>query len=399
MALDFQELHRQVKLIGSQAQEFSEIARANFERVSALLEQHAANPVALRDKALRVSGVVPNIRCALPEKEALNAHFSAPPFQAGGLLLAADGSQIFPDRHAAVNFTLVNVGALVLDLGACAAPQIINQCRLYYGADPYEDTNPAADVALERDLLERQVLAELVSRAEVELQRDAFPPVTLTDGTLELWGTRDHSGDGAAAFRKALETYKQTLFHLRDLGAVTAAYVDKPVANLVIKLFEIYALPDDQLDRAGKASVFPGVTDEALFTRILSTGERSAVFSIRSLSSGEYQGDLALHFFYLNVGLPESPWLVRVEIPAWVADSDVYLNRLHAVLVQQCRILGTSPYPYLLHRAHEAAVVTYAEKEQLTQMILHELRHKALPVGRVSHKQHAKNLTGRTRMK
>ena len=51
------------------------------------------------------------------------------------------------------------------------------------------------------------------------------------------------------------------------------------------------------------------------------------------------------------------------------------LDSLQAVLVDQCRILGTRPYPYLLHRAHETAVVSLEEKEQVTQMIVLELRN------------------------
>ena len=49
------------------------------------------------------------------------------------------------------------------------------------------------------------------------------------------------------------------------------------------------------------------------------------------------------------------------------------LDDLQAVLFQQCQILGSRPYPYLIHRAHEAAVVSLEEKEQIQQMIVREL--------------------------
>jgi hypothetical protein len=104
-----------------------------------------------------------------------------------------------------------------------------------------------------------------------------------------------------------------------------------------------------------------------------------------------------LHFFYLNVGRDEHPYLVRVEIPIWVARDRQMLDNLHAVLVQQCRILGSRPYPYLLHRAHEAAVVTLEEKDQVTQMIALELRRRGVEVGEISHKQSAKIAGGKTR--
>ena len=102
-----------------------------------------------------------------------------------------------------------------------------------------------------------------------------------------------------------------------------------------------------------------------------------------------------LHFFYLNVGKIQHPYLARVEIPAWVAGSEAMLSQLHATLVSQCRIMGSRPYPYLLHRAHEAAVVSQEEKEQITQMIVLELRRRGASVGERSQKQSAKELAGR----
>jgi len=73
------------------------------------------------------------------------------------------------------------------------------------------------------------------------------------------------------------------------------------------------------------------------------------------------------------------------------------LDNLHAVLVHQCRMMGSRPYPYLLHRAHEAAVVSLQEKEQVTQMIALELRKRGVIVGEQSYKQAAKDSAARTR--
>ena len=110
----------------------------------------------------------------------------------------------------------------------------------------------------------------------------------------------------------------------------------------------------------------------------LPPGARSAIFALQSGSAENYTGQLALHFFYLNAGTEHHPWLARVEIPAWVAWSQPSVDALQAVLVAQCRILGSRPYPYLLHRAHETALVKMEEKEQVTQMIALELRRRGL---------------------
>ncbi len=67
------------------------------------------------------------------------------------------------------------------------------------------------------------------------------------------------------------------------------------------------------------------------------------------------------------------------------------------MLVDQCRILGTRPYPYLLHRAHETAVVSLEERDQVTQMIVMELQRQGVPLAGQSQKQALKQSAGRTR--
>jgi hypothetical protein len=80
-----------------------------------------------------------------------------------------------------------------------------------------------------------------------------------------------------------------------------------------------------------------------------------------------------------------------------VADDPEKLNLLHAALVEQCRIMGSKPYPYLLHRAHEVAVVKLEEKFQVEQMLAQELRRQDEAMDDGSYKQSAKDLKGRTR--
>ena len=87
---------------------------------------------------------------------------------------------------------------------------------------------------------------------------------------------------------------------------------------------------------------------------------------------------------------------MRVEIPKWVADEAEKLNLLHAALLEQCQIMGAKPYPYILQRAHEIAVVKYEEKAQIEQMLDMELRQAGSEMDTESNKQSAKNLKGRS---
>jgi len=156
-------------------------------------------------------------------------------------------------------------------------------------------------------------------------------------------------------------------------------------------------IPDERLSEIRKLRPLRGVRDFELFRGLLGAGERSAVFALQSQSARSYPGPLALHCFYINTGRSGHPWLARVEIPSWVAEDSQMLDTLQATLVQQCRALGNRPYPYILHRAHETAVVTLQEREQVTEMISLELRRRGVPVGEQSYKQSAKESTGRTR--
>jgi len=72
------------------------------------------------------------------------------------------------------------------------------------------------------------------------------------------------------------------------------------------------------------------------------------------------------------------------------------LDGLHALLVGQCAVMGMLSYPYALHRAHEIALVSREEKDQVTQMLLAAWRAEGMVAGVPSHKQAIKDLPGRT---
>ena len=241
---------------------------------------------------------------------------------------------------------------------------------------------------LQRDMAERLRLLDLAIQAQP-------PLITLTDGPLEIWTTTLEEGRVAGEFKKSLDKYLEVLGNLREINATTAGYVDKPGADLVVRLLEVAQAKDEDLAGMRNYRPFKGVTDRELFRDILQPGERSAVFGIQSRSSKPYQGELALHFFYLNVGRMGHPYLARVEIPSWVVEESSMLDNLQAVLVSQCGMIGARRYPYLLHRAHETAVVNLEDKEQVTQMIVNELRRRNLEVAGQSAKQYNKDVSGK----
>jgi len=390
MSLDFLQVSQQVQRLGDKAIQHQLDLKTKLAETRQLLEQRAQDIENLQGKVQEVVRKYDQtLRCAMPVQEELNAHFPLPSLPEQVTLIAADGSQIFADRHAEVEYCLVNTGAIWMRYGSADAPVTSIQSQLIYA----EQLERMSDdkLSLQRDMAERLRLLELASQVQP-------PVITLTDGPLEIWTTTLEDGRVAGEFKKSLEIYLSLLRKLHELNATTAGYVDKPGADLVVRLLEVAWAKDEDLAQMRTYRPFKGVTDIELYKDILQPGERSAIFGIQSRSSKPYQGELSLHFFYLNVGRPGHPYLARVEIPAWVVEESSMLNNLHAVLVSQCGMIGARRYPYLLHRAHETAVVSLEDKEQVTQMIVHELRKRGLDVAGQSAKQYNKDISGtRTR--
>jgi hypothetical protein len=400
MSLDFQQIQEQVRKLGEGASGREKALAARRAQANELLEYWQDKLSQLANKVERVAGTYdPSLRCAKPAvglqpPQYFTASFSLPPLPAQATVVAADGSQAGVDRHAEVAYCLINVGAVRLRLGLPDPPQTSVISKLLYDSALFNESGSLISdmqIALRRDREERTVLADLAEPSDT-------PVITLTDGPVELWGAKG-SGEEAHEFEQQLAEYKKSLYELQQQGAIAAGYVDKPSASLVVRLLEVAITPESELPDIRQLHLLQGVTDHDLYRSRLEPGERSAVFVMQSQSARQYEGDLAVHFFYLNVGRAEKPWLARVEIPAWVVNAPGQLDALHAVLVDQCSMLGARPYPYLLHRAHETAVVTLEERDQVTQMIALELRRRGIEVGSQSQKQALKMGARRTSYK
>ena len=389
MALNFQQVVDRIKQIGMGAKARQESLEALRLQARDLLEAWAEKTSELRDKLERARQFDASLRCAFPLDERLDAATPEPALEIPVTLLAADGSQILPDRHAALQYSLVNVGAIVIKPGSGQSPHVFTDSSLLFADELYTETGMVTGETIEqrRDIAERRKLLELAPNYPA-------PLLALTDGPVELWGAKNGGEDD---YRKNLEIHKSILSQLQARDVTVAGYVDKPGADLVIRTLEIAGFSsEDEYKNIRKIHPLRGVTDRWLYG-FLPAGHRSAVFGLQSSSRVHYTGDLALHFFYLNVGDARLPALVRVEVPRWVAQDNGKLDLLHAALLKQCRVMGVRPYPYILQRAHEIAVVKFEEKKQVEALLDMEIRRAGVEVEAASNKQSAKDLPGRTR--
>ena len=388
MPINYQEIYTQVKQVGQGAKERRKKKEEAQELAQRLLETYSSELDALRSKVDSAKQADANIRCAVPLDEALASHYPTPD-SVSATLIAADGSQIVPNRHEAIQYYVINVGAIAMQLGSGNTPDVETDTELKV-LDEFDDTHFSdSQVALMRDVAERKKLLEMAEKFSGTI-------IALTEGQLELWGAVDP--ENSREFEKNLQDYLDALEEMHNKGIIAGGYVDKPSANWFIKLLEIAATPQDELKNVRKNRLLAGATDYWLFSQILGEHERSAVFALQAKSAEKYRGALGIHFFYLNVGSAKYPKIARVDVPQWVAANPSMLNAFHAALIEQSRIMGNKQqFPYILHRAHEIAVVTHREKEEIDQMLSRELLSSGGEIGEKSGKQSAKDLKGRTR--
>ncbi|MCX7668875.1 MAG: DNA double-strand break repair nuclease NurA, partial [Anaerolineae bacterium] len=305
-------------------------------------------------------------------------------------LIAADGSQVYPDRHGPAPYFLVNTGSIILRQGSGEAPTINSTPQIFFEThEVYTEAGQMRDVEYvnaQRDRREIETLAEL---AEQERARDdpRRPIITLTDGPLRPWTSQTDEQEA----RRQIQHFRRQLERLRAAHAIPVGYTDQPDSGYVLRILELIGLPADQITRAGlRAGPYRYLTDRALFADLL-PGQRTALFALEE-DNEALEGAVdhnRIVFCYLNVAREagaEHARIVRLELPAWAGQDEKLLDTAQHAIYEDCRLTG---YPYVLTRAHELAVVGAAERADLENMVgQFMLRHGLWP--RASPKAEAK---------
>ncbi len=397
MAINFQQVYQQVKqLVSYQRSQQAEIQKRQILAKHWMAEfEPRGDDFAKKLEKARLADA--GVRCAAPGGEPVTASFAAKDAPIHATLIAVDGSQILPDRHQAAHFGLINTGAIIFRLGSGSPPDIFTESTLLSPdklATPSGSPISDAMLGLMRDTEERVLLLTLAN-SESGADGGIF---TFSDGPIELWGKRE--GEEGQLFEANLRRYLSVLSQLRDLKAVVSGYIDRPGSNLVLRMLEVAMADEQQIAEIKNHHPLDGISDHWIMGEMIKPSQRSAVFTLKSKAELDYTGDLAIHFFYLNVGEYENaPQIARVEIPAWVAKDSQAVEVLHSVLVNQCRMLGAKPFPYVLHRAHETAVVNFEEKKHIEEIFQMEMINQdhGQTIAVRSNKQTAKDGSRRAR--
>ncbi len=327
---------------------------------------------------------------AKPTREPIAATFPLPSAPSpNATVIAVDGSQIYPDKHSALQYYLINIGAFIIQIGSGQAPSVVKTTVL--GA---EESDVIVDgrmitvplVNLRRTVAEMEGLTEL--SLEVESSQDTAV-ISLIDGPIAL----RTQGEGISK-RETDHLYNRHLKAIDRLAAchcALAGYVDQPGGSSVLNLLWLASFELDEIDAVleDNTPVFGGLSDRAMFQKHLGPGERSALFETISGWNIPYQQRRApdhpntthsVHIFYLNVSMTDSPVVVRVEVPEWVANNSELINSLHAALVHQSQYTAGSHYPYALARADGEAVIQSQDRQVVENMLTRELlKHNIVP--------------------
>lgn len=286
----------------------------------------------------------------------------APPGEPGPVtVVAADGSDIGPDRFSAVRCYVLNIGRVALPYGGFGDPLLDARATVDLEVASGDDESGRPPVTAQSLRLYRDVreLQEALALAGERAGHGAV--VMLLDGTLLPWDLHGRQVGGIALEWFRDET-KAALDRGRDLAEghedfSAGAYISGSAArDVVTSLRELVDAPP------------PGwpLSDAALFARLLGDGDRSALFTATSNRPERVEQFLgpehAVQFFYLRAGDD----LSRVEVPAWAATPS-RIERLHAALVQQCRLCGG--YPRALQEAHEQAVISSGDRQQFARLL------------------------------
>ncbi len=200
-------------------------------------------------------------------------------------------------------------------------------------------------MGLRRDRLEIKALADLLAQNKTLTS----PRLAILDQRLLYWPA---SGLPERESDHALMGWQESMIAIWQTGAWLAGFIDRPAKQSVLTMLHTLDIkqPGFDVSELYHSTLFNRLTDIDLFARLLKTGERSPVFREISLLNTRFRARekaIEVCFFYLRTGDGEGQ-LARIDIPLWVAENEESVTAVHALIFDQCQILGS--YPYVITR-------------------------------------------------
>ncbi|WP_060687206.1 DNA double-strand break repair nuclease NurA [Ardenticatena maritima] len=381
MPINFQGLSQHIQSLAKELRTDLPDRRAILDEAIALFNSLDEDTIEAARDAQSTTQRLPWL-VARPLTYPLDAKTAAPPPPHHFIVAAADGSNMPPDRHTSIQFYVINTGMVWLEYGGTAQCELETETTLYYQTEDLYLDGEARQYPVEGSRLSaRMAIAELHAlRRAVEEARHRIPDtpiVALLDGTLILWTIQTEPDQ---VRKPLLEEYLQVLDWFAEQHIPVASYISDSGSYELTNLLRIAICarqttccrPPTPPATEGPLALcrsLERIRDAALMRRHLSPGERSILFASESQILKHYR-EHEVRFFYMHTGEE----IARVEIPDWVAQDPDLLALTHAALWDQCRRSGSQPpYPPALHEAHECAVLSTQDRQNILNLIEEEL--------------------------
>jgi len=273
------------------------------------------------------------------------------------VIIAVDGSQIYPDRHVSgAGCFLVNTGGIVLSYGETSSATFFSQPQVLLPEDVASDQMPFSRdlVDLKREAYELALLVEKVSSHK--------SPICFIDGSIIFWQLESKASEVKENF---LKTYLSCLKELYKNKVLVAGYISMPKSRELVNLIKLSLCRfpvADCISCHSKHTTFPcKQVDRMLDTQVVrffvKPHQRTTVFYSTSKIVELYPEYLRPAFVYCDVGSE----IARLEVPTWIAQDTRLLNQICSVAIDQS-VKGRG-YPVCLAEAHEQAVVKGNDRE------------------------------------
>jgi len=279
-------------------------------------------------------------------------------------VLAVDGSQIYPDRHmAGVSCFLINIGGIFLNYSKDNSKvDIFSEPQVFLQDDIISDNSGSLKEVVD---FKRE---ELELWGAIKKSKLLNPTLCLFDGTLIFWSLE---GVGKELKNKFLEMYFSNLQQFYENKILMAGYISFPKSRELLNLIKIglcrfrYA---DCIECHRGFSTFPckqidSLIDINVTKFFLQASSRTTIFESKSKIILEYPDNLKPYFFYLDVGSE----IARIEIPAWIAKDENYIDLICKIVIDQVK--KGAGYPICLAEAHNQAVVKGEDRDFFYNLI------------------------------
>jgi NurA domain len=334
-------------------------------------------------------------------------------------VLATDGSQIAPSHHEIAYCYLINTGRIILHYGQGKQPLLDSLPEVFYRPEDLFVSRQWGIrteewMSYRRTVTEIEVLAELAqwvtapqppilgeqeglgqtvkstrSKAKKRTEQLSLmesletdltpkvnpvmtiakiPTIAMVDGSLIYWFLEQLPSD---ARDRILQPILQAWRQMQAIGVPMVGYISASRSGESLNFFRFltcpYTAPDCQshcsnLPDKAPCQVLEPLRDAAVWGRLLKPGERSPLWR-SSAKIQDYYEEQCIYFCYLHVGSE----VARVEVPEWVAQDAVMLDRAMSLVIAQVR--KGYGYPVALAEAHNQAVVRGGDRSRFFALL------------------------------